>query len=117
MGVGSIDSEVSNSGVGSAGFRLEAELTNRMPEMVKGWGYVRRGKRNVEPFSDWGSEATEADQRSRYVAKNVIQATLAGIANPKKIAAGFSPDHRQIGQVMVADALAVVIDVAVLIKR
>jgi hypothetical protein len=92
VGVGSIDNELASAGVGQAGFKLDEELFNRMPEMVKGWGYVRRGKRNVEPFSDWGAEAAEADARSRYVAKEVISATMRGIASPLKTAAGFSPD-------------------------
>jgi hypothetical protein len=42
---------------------------------------------------------------------------LGGLLHDFACAARFSSDHRKIGQVMIADALAIVIDVAVLVKR
>jgi len=58
-----------------------------MPDLVKGWGYARKRGR-VEPYED----GMEIDDRSVFVAKSVMRQTKEGIANPKKVAAGFAQD-------------------------
>jgi len=69
------------------GFKLEDELFARMPDLVKGAGYLRR-KGRIEPLED----SAQTDDMSWSVAKAVIAATRKGIQNPGMVAKGFSPD-------------------------
>lgn len=68
------------------------ELASRMPDMVKGAGYVRgvptvRGKRLLEPLPD----GDEVDDASLRVAKAVLTATKRGFDSPDTVMKGWNP--------------------------
>jgi hypothetical protein len=70
------------------GFDLERELSSRMPDLVKGAGYLRKGRGRIEPLDD----GEQVDEMSVSVAKAVVRATRAGIQNPLGVAKGFNVD-------------------------
>jgi hypothetical protein len=82
------------NGIGHSAVSVEPgeglqELVNRMPDMVKGAGFVRGvgARRRLEPLPD----GEEVDDASLRVAKAVMSATKKGYDSPEAVLKGWNP--------------------------